>query len=198
MSDVQREVRKPYLIIVSGLPGAGKTYLANKLSRLLGIVHIDYDTVCEPFLMKIKKMNEPIESLESFYRTYRDVCYESILSIVVDNLRNGISVIASAPFSKEVQCPDFFKSFAHQHTLSMISISIHLMPDKNLLLHNMLRRDSYRDVEKIEKWEHFYQKKPSSAVSWDADYQCLPDCSGSISVYDQVVSFLNKIRNLWG
>jgi len=38
-------IMKNYILVVVGLPGVGKTYISNRLTKILGVEHIDEDSI---------------------------------------------------------------------------------------------------------------------------------------------------------
>jgi len=74
---------RPSLIVVSGLPGVGKTTLARRLAAEIGAVYLRIDSI-EAGLARSALAIRPAE----------DAGYEAAYAVAEDNLRNGLSVIA--------------------------------------------------------------------------------------------------------
>jgi predicted kinase len=104
------------LIILSGLPGVGKTAIARELAAQTGAVHLRIDSIEQA----IRTSQSPPTSLD-------DAGYRVAYAVAVDNLRIGLTVIADSvnpiPLTRdawlevaaragahaieiEVQCPD--------------------------------------------------------------------------------------------
>lgn len=73
----------PLLVVVSGLPGVGKTTLARRLASVTGAVYLRIDSI-EAGLARSALAIRPAE----------DAGYEAAYAVAEDNLRNGLSVVA--------------------------------------------------------------------------------------------------------
>jgi predicted kinase len=73
------------LIILSGLPGVGKTTIAGKLARQIGAVHVRIDSI-----------EQAILDSENFRGPMNDAGYRVGLAVALDNLRVGRIVIADS------------------------------------------------------------------------------------------------------
>jgi predicted kinase len=73
------------LIILSGLPGVGKTTIAHELARQIGAVHIRIDSI-EQALCESGGMSQPVG----------DLGYRVGYALAADNLLAGLTVIADS------------------------------------------------------------------------------------------------------
>jgi len=73
------------LIILSGLPGAGKTTIARDLARALGAVHVRVDSI-----------EQAIHESGIAVRPMNDAGYRVAYAVGEDNLRLGLTVIADS------------------------------------------------------------------------------------------------------
>ena len=184
--------RLPILIVVTGIPGAGKTWLADLLSANYSISHIDYDAVCQPFLRTIRRKYEGDFELEDFHREWRREAYQALMEVVIQNLRNNVSVITSAPFSKEISDKNYFSNLKSHYKIEFIATSLHLILSKERVLQNIKKRGDSRDQDKIQFWDSFYEEKVKKSVVWDADYYYEPNLEAQLSPLLQIDNFLTK------
>lgn len=73
------------LIILSGLPGVGKSTIARELARQLGAVHVRIDSI-----------EQAILDSESFSGPMNDAGYRVGYAVALDNLRVGRTVVADS------------------------------------------------------------------------------------------------------
>lgn len=86
------EVRQPHLILITGLPGTGKSTLARSLARHLGVPLICKDTIKEPLLDLLGAADR------SESRRLSDASFAVMFALTRDCLRAGTDVILEGNF----------------------------------------------------------------------------------------------------
>jgi predicted kinase len=86
------EVRQPHLILITGLPGTGKSTLGRSLARHLGLPLICKDTIKEPLLDVIGAVDRPAS------RRLSDASFAVMFALARDCLRVGTDVILEGNF----------------------------------------------------------------------------------------------------
>ena len=161
---------EPYLIVFSGPAGSGKTTQAKALSSALSLPYFDYDTIVQPFLLGIERRYGLIEgSRSAFYKEWRSESYATLLEVTKENLKSGISLVISAPFTREMEEKDFFSSLREESGASFRSIAFSLFPSSALRLKMLRQRGSYRDEEIINGDLEYAEYSVKKAI-WDADF----------------------------
>ena len=157
------------LILVTGIPGVGKSTLGRQIASAFNIMYIDYDTVCQPFLTEIWQRQESPDTYAQFCLDWREASYGTFWNPLLENFSLGRHAVASAPLSKERANPTFFTEF-RERTASRFSVfNIHLEASKEYLMERLIERGEQRDLEKIDNWDHFYTSQQRIPLVWDAD-----------------------------
>ncbi len=86
----QINAHRPFLLVVCGLPGTGKTTFASALSAHLGLPHINTDIIRAELGKKGKY--DPLS---------KSAIYEQLLRRAGEELQNGKGVILDGTFSRE-------------------------------------------------------------------------------------------------
>ena len=161
---------EPYLIVFSGPAAGGGGGGAKALSAALSLPYFDYDTLVQPFLLGIEHRYGLIEgSRSAFYREWRSESYSTLLEVTKENLKSGISLVLSAPFTREMEEKDFFSRLKAESGASFRSLAFSLFPSSALRLKMLRQRGSYRD-EEIINGDLEYAEYSVKKACWDADF----------------------------
>jgi predicted kinase len=108
----RRSLPSPMMIVVGGLPGAGKTYFALRLSEWLSATYINSDVT-----------RREIEAQGRYAFEDDLIVYEEIAEQAARELRNGKVVIVDATFYRE-QMREMFRTMAKLLRLKLLFIEI--------------------------------------------------------------------------
>lgn len=193
-SIISASAEAPVLLVITGLPGSGKTSLGERLAEAYRLPYFDYDLICQPFLKGIEKRCGRQGSYAEFCARWRGESYAALMDPALDNLRLGLSIIISGPFTREKRQRDFFRRLREEHgRLSFISCCIDLVPDQETLKARLESRNSERDREKLASWPAYYHENHAPAAVWDADYTVRPEFTAEDNVFEQCAAALKKL-----
>ncbi len=143
----ESKLQKVYL--VSGLPGSGKTHFSKKLAKQLKIEFLDFDDNLNDLISEHKKEFEELGA-EEFLAKYSSLRYEELIKRVVEKLKTGVSLIACAPFTSQIndlilweKLISPLKQFDPNPTLYWVSIPPALRKER------LLKRSNIRDSQKL-------------------------------------------------
>jgi predicted kinase len=111
------------LIVVCGLPGTGKTTLANELSKRLGIFCLHKDSVKESLFESLK-----LSTLEDS----KKIGYPSVkvaLDLVEENIARGIDVILESPFNFPEE-GKLFEEWKKKYGMDFFAIVLEINPEE--------------------------------------------------------------------
>lgn len=148
------------LIIICGLPGTGKTTLANELSKNLKIFCLHKDSVKESLYDSLK-----MKSLEdSKILGYPSV--KTILDLAEENIARGVDVIIESPFNFEND-REVFEEFKSKYSVEIYTIILELETaerkqrflerERHVSHHDEQRERQYEEVE--SNYEHMPEPK---------------------------------------
>jgi predicted kinase len=181
------------LILVTGIPGVGKSSLGRKIASSFNILYVDYDTVCQPFLTDIWQRQEIKGSYAQFCLDWRDASYGTFWNPLLENLSLGNHAVASAPLSKERANPTFFSEFRQRTATRFSVLNIHLDASKEYLKQRLIERGEERDLEKIAKWNDFHASHQRIPLVWDADRIFRITMESEVRSFDVVEPILKEI-----
>ncbi len=179
------------LILISVLPGSGKSTCGRWVSEFYKTAYIDYDTIVQRFMGDIyRKFYEELP-YDEFCVTWRKCCYQTFWDVIAENLKNGVCVTASAPLTKERQQQDFFRRLRGSYNLECNILSISMEVPEKILYTRMKDRQSPRDRQKIKDWDRYYRAQ-SQKTAWDPDLQLIYQEEQEYKRDRKIGEFLNR------
>ena len=168
--------QKMMLIIVTGLPGTGKTTFAKALSDTLGVAHLNTDMI-----------RHEHNKLGKYDFETKKLIYQVLYQRTARFLAEGNSVIVDGTF----YLAGLRKPFIHladSHNCELIWIVIHA--DESVVEDRMQRKRSYSeadyDVYQIIKRQ--YEPLEHVDISLHSDGSTMPQ------MLDQTIQYLNRIK----
>lgn len=149
------------LILVASPPASGKTYVSEHLAKALGhVVYLDKDDLCDVLHAAFAVSGNKVDMDGEFYvNSLRPAEYSTILNIAFSALRFEELVILNAPFGKEVRDIQAMQALkARTHDLDAELILIWVTAPVNVCYERMKKRNSDRDIRKLENWEEYVKK----------------------------------------
>jgi predicted kinase len=163
---------RPRAIYIGGYAGSGKSEFAHALARETGWALLDKDTISRPIIEPaLKELGSSFEDRESdiYKLRIRPREYEALAAVVDDNIKCGISVIATAPFLQEFNDQSwidhtFARATATGADLTLVWVRCSL----DTMLMYLRRRGAARDTWKLTHWDEY-------AEGVDLSYRPLAD-----------------------
>ncbi|MEM9516380.1 MAG: AAA family ATPase [Actinomycetota bacterium] len=90
--DALSEPLTPFVVVISGVPGAGKTTLAWQLSRRLHVPFVSRDDI-KTGLHVTHRSNDPNEA-----RRFAEQAFDTFFETISVMVQNGVSLVAEAAF----------------------------------------------------------------------------------------------------
>ncbi len=145
--------RGPYLILICGVAGSGKTTIAKKLSRKIkNSIYIDKDILQDPFTKS--RCNRT-------YKFIREKIYEGIYNLSIVNLLLGKNVIIDAPHVKQMQDKAWIEKIKNIAKKGNGKIKvIWCYASENEIKERLKKRGLKRDLNKLKNWKEFLKSEP--------------------------------------
>lgn len=183
-----------YLLVFAGKAGTGKTTLAKSVSQELSIPYLDYDTLVQPFLQAIEaRYGFESDDRYSFYRIWRNACYETVLGTAIENLQLGVPVAISAPFTKELNAEDYPQTIRERVGANIPILLFYMAPPDGLHFEMVCSRSYARDEDFIADRQRFDRVLNAEKPSWEASSTIILT-SGNFKINKQLV--LQRARAL--
>jgi hypothetical protein len=134
--------KRPTLVLMSGLSGSGKTWLADRLAPTLGAVHLRSDVERKRLagLAELSRSDAPVG--EGMYSTdFTARVYERLAGAAEDVLAGGYAAIVDATFVRRHD-RDLFRALARRS--GVMTYLIHCRASHEALVSRIVERDLHR------------------------------------------------------
>lgn len=148
------------LVLIAGYAGTGKTYIGKILTKAIhNAIFMDKDTLTRYFveniLEKLQASKNDRES-ETYLKKVRPLEYDTLMKHANENLQLGKTVIACAPFLKELNDEDWISNLSDELEFDDIKLKIiWIKTDLNTMKERILSRAATRDNWKITHWNTY-------------------------------------------
>ncbi len=153
MTDHPPPRHPPWLIVILGPPGSGKTTLARALAPRLGACLLNSDDITQPFFGDDRDSEA--------YRQLRPTLYRALYRLAETNLALGLSVVVDAPHGAVLNdraWHDAVADTARRHGAAARFLRCACPPD--VMRQRMQARGEARDRLKLDTWETFLASQP--------------------------------------
>ena len=152
---------KKKLILVAAPPACGKTYVSELIAKSVNnIVYLDKDDLGDLIRTCFALSDKEVDMDGDFYiKNIRSSEYSTILNIAFSALRFADIVLLNAPFGKEVRDAEYMQSLkqkANENDAELLLVWV--TASIEVCYERMRKRNSVRDVQKLENWEEYVKK----------------------------------------
>jgi predicted kinase len=143
----------PYLVLLIGVAGSGKTTLAHEILRDLCAVYLDNNQIVDAFFPDTRNGRD--------YEKLRPNFYRALYAIAEANLNLRRSVLLDVPHVKEIQLSSWrrFMKRLSQRTNAKLVI-IRCLCSEQVLRLRLTARGEKRDQWKLRHWQEFLDQQP--------------------------------------
>jgi len=147
LGELPELVAKPVLVVVSGLPGTGKSYFCRRLAERLPSVTLESDA-----------LRRVLFSLPSYSLTESARLFKTIRLLIEKLLKKGVSLILDATNLSE-RYREYFYSIAGRLEVKLILVRVEAPPSvvKERLRARLKNLEGKSDAD----WEVYLKMKPS-------------------------------------
>ncbi|RBW68289.1 AAA family ATPase [Bacillus taeanensis] len=167
------------LVFFVGTAGTGKSYIARVLSQHFSWAYLDMDTVGTRFVNKMLTMSgRSADDRDSkFYKEHlRDLPYEAITDLALENLEAKQNAALIAPFTKELAIPNWIDEVLKRKGFTIRDVDIKVMiievENTEIAKQRIEARGFSRDEWKLEHWDEFKERISAPEIAWN-----IPDSS---------------------
>ncbi|MFG3051367.1 AAA family ATPase [Kitasatospora sp. NPDC048239] len=149
----------PFILLIGGYAGSGKSEFAKFIGRLTGWPILDKDSLTRPLVdqLLVALGGEANDRSSALYREkIRPLEYRCLMEAAWDNVDCGTSVILDAPFLLEFSQPDWMQRFHNRcRAKRSTGVSIWVECDPESMREYIEFRGAARDMWKMEAWTEY-------------------------------------------
>ncbi len=149
------------LIVIAGPAGSGKSTLANAVAKVLGVPHLDFDTVNNE-LVAIRWNENPQLSEPELLEIFKSERYSELARALRGC--SGDLLIASGPFSAHAQSPQLWNDWLGECGEVESVDFIWLRVDPEIRRSRIIGRNSSRD-EQVRNSKQSLEPAPSPRIA---------------------------------
>jgi predicted kinase len=165
-------VAKPVLVIISGLPGTGKSYFCNRLAERMPSVILESDALRKALFPK-----------PNYSQTESTRLFKAIRLLVERLLRRGLSIILDATNLSE-RYREYFYSIAERLDVKLVVVSVEAPP---LLVKERLEARLGNPQEKSDASWEVYQKMSRSVEKITRKYYAVDTSRDITPVLEKIM-----------
>ena len=124
-------MKKPTLILISGAPGTGKTYLARRLAEALPVVVLEKDAIKETLFDAVS------EGDREWSKKLGNASFVLLRTLVESHLKAEQSVVAEAAFWSEYERPWLDRM---KESYDFDTLELHCHADPEIVIDRFVRR----------------------------------------------------------
>lgn len=160
--------QRPFVILIGGYAGSGKSELGRILVRETGWPMLDKDTLTRPVVeaaLEILGQSPNDRESDIYLNTIRPREYEALTSATSENVECGNSAIVTAPFIREFKDAAWIsRTQATYATMNATTVFVWVYCDADTMNTYIRHRGAARDAVKLADW-------PGYLNSIDVDFR---------------------------
>lgn len=167
-----------------GPAGAGKTTIAEALSKRCRAAYFDMDTLLRPAAEAIMRVagHDPSDRDSPAYKALcRDLGYRITMNAALENVRLGHDVFIVGPFTKETEDAGWLERELEAAGLARDNVTVKTvvvyLEEENLYRRRIEGRDLRSDDWKLQHWNEFSRSLVRREIAW-------PLPAGSVLYWD--------------
>lgn len=160
-------------MLVAGYAGSGKSEFSRRIAEGLSWPLIDKDSATRPLvdaLIGRLTGNKNDRESPTYLSLVRPLEYQTLVEILIDNVRAGLSIIANAPFLLELANPQWVLGL--RNTLKVHGAGLRIVwvdCDPEMMHARILQRGASRDTWKLANWDDYIAGVDSTVLRTVAD-----------------------------